>query len=48
MAEDLLKFKRIDGAQSALAMIATANFGEGYQKEVLVGRLAELGGLPAR
>lgn len=48
MAEDLLKFKRIDGAQSALAMIATANFGEGYQKEVLVGRLAELGGLPAQ
>ena len=48
MAEDLLKFKRIDGAQSSLAMIATANFGEGRQEEVLVGRLAELGSLPVQ
>ena len=48
MAEDLLKFKRIDGAQSAFATIATANFGEGRQREVLVGRLAELGSMPVQ
>jgi pyruvate dehydrogenase E2 component (dihydrolipoamide acetyltransferase) len=48
MVEDLLKFKRIDGAQSALATIATANFGEGRQREVLAGRLAELDNLPVQ
>lgn len=42
MTEDLLRFKRLDGAQQALATIRAANF-EGGQHEVLRGRLASLG-----
>lgn len=46
MAEELLKFKRLDGAQAALTAIATANFAAGRQREILAGRLADLGSLP--
>ena len=42
MTEDLLRFKRLDGAQQALAAIRAANF-EGGQHEELRGRLTELG-----
>ena len=46
MAEDLLKFKRLDGAQEALTAIADANFGGGRQREILRDRLGELDGIP--
>lgn len=46
MAEDLLRFKRLDGAQAALAAIAEANFGGGRQHEILRGRLPELRNIP--
>ncbi len=44
MTEDVLRFKRLDGAGEALSAIRAANF-EGGQHELLRGRLAELGGL---
>ncbi len=42
MAENLLRAKRLDGAQAALDAINAANFGGGQQAEVLAGRLGEL------
>ena len=42
MIEDLLRFKRLDGATEALTAIRMANFAGG-QREVLRGRLGELG-----
>jgi pyruvate dehydrogenase E2 component (dihydrolipoamide acetyltransferase) len=47
MLEDLLRFKRLDGAQEALTRIRAANF-EGEQHDVMRGRLGELGGLPVQ
>ncbi len=47
MAEDLLRFKRLDGAKEALSAIRAANF-EGGQREVLRGRLGELGDIPVQ
>jgi pyruvate dehydrogenase E2 component (dihydrolipoamide acetyltransferase) len=43
MAEDVLKFKRLDGATQALAAIAAANFGGGRQSRMLRDRIGELG-----
>ncbi|MCB1499794.1 MAG: acetoin dehydrogenase dihydrolipoyllysine-residue acetyltransferase subunit [Bauldia sp.] len=40
MVEDVLKFKRLDGAPAALRTIADANFGGGSQKASLRDRLA--------
>ncbi|CAH2600421.1 Dihydrolipoyllysine-residue acetyltransferase component of acetoin cleaving system [Rhodovastum atsumiense] len=48
MVEDLLRFKRLDGAKEALSAIAEANFGGGRQQEILAGRLPELGDLPVQ
>jgi pyruvate dehydrogenase E2 component (dihydrolipoamide acetyltransferase) len=48
MAEDLLKYKRLDGVGAALSKMAVANFADGRQKEVLRGRLAELGKIPVQ
>jgi pyruvate dehydrogenase E2 component (dihydrolipoamide acetyltransferase) len=48
MAEDLLKYKRLDGVGAALNTIAAANFADGRQKEVLRGRVAELGNIPVQ
>jgi len=48
MAEDLLKYKRLDGVGAALSTIAAANFADGRQKEILRGRLAELGNIPVQ
>jgi len=42
MVEDVLKFKRLDGAPAALRTIADANFGGGSQKASLRDRLAGL------
>ena len=42
MAENLLRAKRLDGAQAALDAINSANFGGGQQAELLAGRLGEL------
>jgi pyruvate dehydrogenase E2 component (dihydrolipoamide acetyltransferase) len=42
MADDLLKFKRLDGATEALRAIATANFPGGQQALVLADRLGEV------
>ena len=42
MTENLLRAKRLDGAQAALDAINSANFGGGQQAEVLAGRLGEL------
>ncbi|MBV9750853.1 MAG: alpha/beta fold hydrolase, partial [Acetobacteraceae bacterium] len=42
MAENMLRAKRLDGAQAALDAINAANFGGGQQAEVLAGRLGEL------
>lgn len=47
MMEDLLRFKRLDGAREALTAIQTANFAGG-QREVLRGRLGELGDIPVQ
>jgi pyruvate dehydrogenase E2 component (dihydrolipoamide acetyltransferase) len=43
MAENLLRAKRLDGAQAALDAINAANFAGGQQAEMLAGRLGELG-----
>jgi|YelNatPaOPRAMG01_1025707.scaffolds.fasta_scaffold19003_1 pyruvate dehydrogenase E2 component (dihydrolipoamide acetyltransferase) len=48
MADDLLKYKRLDGVAAALSTVAAANFANGRQKEILRGRLAELSGLPVQ
>ena len=48
MAEDLLKYKRLDGVGAALNTIAAANFADGQQQQVLRGRLAEIGGIPVQ
>lgn len=48
MADDLLKYKRLDGVAAALATIAAANFDKGRQQEILRSRLAELRGLPVQ
>lgn len=40
MVEDVLKFKRLDGAVAALQIISGANFGGGRQATVLKGELA--------
>jgi pyruvate dehydrogenase E2 component (dihydrolipoamide acetyltransferase) len=47
MTEDLLRFKRLDGATEALKAIRAANF-QGGQREILRGRLAELGNIPVQ
>jgi pyruvate dehydrogenase E2 component (dihydrolipoamide acetyltransferase) len=47
MVEDLLRFKRLDGAREALTAIRAANF-DGRQREVLRGRLGELGDIPVQ
>lgn len=47
MIEDLLRFKRLDGAREALTTIQTANF-EGRQREVMRERLGELGDIPVQ
>jgi pyruvate dehydrogenase E2 component (dihydrolipoamide acetyltransferase) len=47
MLEELLRFKRLDGAREALTAIQAANF-EGRQREVLRDRLGELGGIPVQ
>lgn len=47
MIEDLLRFKRLDGAREALTAIRAANF-DGRKREVLRGRLGELGDIPVQ
>jgi pyruvate dehydrogenase E2 component (dihydrolipoamide acetyltransferase) len=47
MIEDVLRFKRLDGAREALTAIQAANFAGG-QREVLRERLGELGGIPVQ
>ncbi|MGD0105812.1 MAG: acetoin dehydrogenase dihydrolipoyllysine-residue acetyltransferase subunit [Rhodopila sp.] len=47
MIEDLLRFKRLDGAREALTAIRAANF-EGGQHEILRERLGELGDIPVQ
>jgi len=47
MIEDLLRFKRLDGAREALTTIRATNF-EGGQHEFLRGRLGELGDIPVQ
>jgi pyruvate dehydrogenase E2 component (dihydrolipoamide acetyltransferase) len=47
MLEELLRFKRLDGAREALTAIQAANF-EGRQREVLRDRLGELGDIPVQ
>ena len=42
MVEDVLKFKRLDGAQAALKKIAETNFSGSTQRIALRGRLANL------
>ena len=42
MVEDVLKFKRLDGATAALRKIADANFAGGQQRGSLRDRLAGL------
>ncbi len=42
MVEDVLKFKRLDGATAALRVIATANFSGNTQRVDLRGRLADI------
>ena len=48
MADDLLKYKRLDGVAAALGTIAATNFANGRQQEILSGRLTELRGLPVQ
>jgi len=48
MAEDLLKYKRLDGVGAALSTVAAANFAGNRQKQVLRDRLAELGTIPVQ
>jgi pyruvate dehydrogenase E2 component (dihydrolipoamide acetyltransferase) len=40
MVEDVLKYKRLDGSEAALRLIADANFGGGVQKTILKNELA--------
>ena len=40
MVEDVIKYKRLDGAEAALRLIANANFGGGVQKTILRDGLA--------
>jgi pyruvate dehydrogenase E2 component (dihydrolipoamide acetyltransferase) len=40
MVEDVIKYKRLDGAEAALRLIADANFGGGVQKTILREGLA--------
>ena len=47
MIEDLLRFKRLDGAREALTAIQAANFAGG-QQGVLRSRLGELGSIPVQ
>jgi pyruvate dehydrogenase E2 component (dihydrolipoamide acetyltransferase) len=47
MTEDLLRFKRLDGATEALKAIRAANF-QGGQHEILRDRLGELGDIPVQ
>jgi pyruvate dehydrogenase E2 component (dihydrolipoamide acetyltransferase) len=47
MMEDLLRFKRLDGAQAALTTIRAANFAGG-QHDVLRGQLPQLGDTPVQ
>jgi pyruvate dehydrogenase E2 component (dihydrolipoamide acetyltransferase) len=47
MIEDVLRFKRLDGVREALTTIQAANFAGG-QREVLRGRLGELGDIPVQ
>ncbi|MBV8458400.1 MAG: acetoin dehydrogenase dihydrolipoyllysine-residue acetyltransferase subunit [Acetobacteraceae bacterium] len=47
MIEDVLRFKRLDGAREALTAIQAANFAGG-QREVLRERLGELGDIPVQ
>jgi pyruvate dehydrogenase E2 component (dihydrolipoamide acetyltransferase) len=47
MVEDLLRFKRLDGATEALTTIRNANFAGG-QHEILRDRLGELGDTPVQ
>ena len=42
MLDDVLKFKRLDGAEAALRLIAEASFPGGRQAQDLSGRLGEL------
>ena len=42
MVENVLRAKRLDGAQQALETISQANFAGGRQAESLVGRLSEV------
>lgn len=42
MVEDVLKFKRLDGATEALRAVADANFSGGSQKVSIRGRLADI------
>ena len=48
MADDLLKYKRLDGVAAALGTIAAANFANGRQQEILRDRLTELRNLPVQ
>ena len=40
MVEDVIKYKRLDGSETALRLIADANFGGGVQKTILREGLA--------
>jgi pyruvate dehydrogenase E2 component (dihydrolipoamide acetyltransferase) len=40
MVEDVIKYKRLDGSEAALRLIANANFGGGVQKTILRDGLA--------
>ncbi len=48
MAEDLLRFKRLDGVREALGAIAGACFPGGQQSQQLRERLGELGNIPVQ
>jgi pyruvate dehydrogenase E2 component (dihydrolipoamide acetyltransferase) len=43
MAEDVLRFKRLDGATAALSAIAAANFPKGRQTAILRDRINDVG-----
>jgi pyruvate dehydrogenase E2 component (dihydrolipoamide acetyltransferase) len=42
MVEDVLRFKRLDGAEAALRLIVDANFSGGLQKTILKSKLADV------
>ena len=48
MAEELLRYKRLDGAQAALTAVRAANFADGRQQTVLRDRLGEVEGVPTQ